>query len=294
MHRSRPRHDRARRRRPPPPVGPGPRRLPVDDRRPRRDPTAVRRRRTSSRCSMRPASTRRSSSRRGPRRPRAASSWRPPRATPRIAGVVGVDGPHEPGRRRRPGRAPRGAGRRTPGRDPPPGPRRAGPRLAAAPGRRGAASPRSSARASSTTCSCGRASCRRRSRPLARCPDLRFVIDHLAKPSVRERAMSPWSERLGLFSALPERRLQAVGPGHRGGLGGLVDGRPPPVRRPGARGLRAGAAAVRLGLAGLAARCALRAGRGRRRETLSGGLSEAERAAVMGGTAVEVYDLPID
>jgi L-fucono-1,5-lactonase len=33
-------------------------------------------------------------------------------------------------------------------------------------------------------------------------PDLRFVVDHVAKPSVRERAMSPWSERLGLFSTL--------------------------------------------------------------------------------------------
>jgi L-fuconolactonase len=34
-------------------------------------------------------------------------------------------------------------------------------------------------------------------------PGSRFVIDHLAKPPIRDGAMSPWAERLGAFAALP-------------------------------------------------------------------------------------------
>ena len=49
-------------------------------------------------------------------------------------------------------------------------------------------------------------------------PDLRFVIDHLAKPPIRDGAMSPWAERLEPFGALPNVELQAVGHGHRGRL----------------------------------------------------------------------------
>lgn len=124
-------------------------------------------------------------------------------------------------------------------------------------------------------------------------PGLRFVIDHLAKPSVRERAMSPWSERLGLFSALPnvacklsglvteadwatwstddlrpyvDRALEIFGPGR------LLFGSDWPVSLLAAPYVRVIESA----------------------RDLVGGMSEAERAAVMGGTAIEVYDLPID
>ena len=102
----------------------------------------------------------------------------------------GVDGPHEPRRRRRPGRAPRGAGRRTPGRDPPPGARRAGSRLAAAPGRRPRAAPPSGGRASPTTCWCGPASCRRRSRSPRRCRTSASSSTTSRSRPIRERAMS--------------------------------------------------------------------------------------------------------
>ena len=34
-------------------------------------------------------------------------------------------------------------------------------------------------------------------------PGLRFVVDHLAKPPIRDRAMSPWAERLAPFGELP-------------------------------------------------------------------------------------------
>jgi len=34
-------------------------------------------------------------------------------------------------------------------------------------------------------------------------PGLRFVIDHLAKPSIRDGAMQPWADRLAAFGPLP-------------------------------------------------------------------------------------------
>jgi L-fuconolactonase len=124
-------------------------------------------------------------------------------------------------------------------------------------------------------------------------PGLRFVIDHLAKPSIRERAMSPWSERLGLFSTLPnvacklsglvteadwaawtiadlepyvDRALDVFGPER------LLFGSDWPVSL----------LAAPYGRVVESAR------------SLIAGLSETERAAVLGGTAVEVYRLRID
>ncbi len=123
-------------------------------------------------------------------------------------------------------------------------------------------------------------------------PGLRFVIDHLAKPAVRERAMSPWSERLGLFAALPNVACK---------LSGLVteadwavwsvDDLAPYVER---------ALAVfgpeRL-LFGSDWPVSLLAAPYQRvidaTRALIAGLSVAEQGAVMGGTAVEVYDLRI-
>ena len=34
-------------------------------------------------------------------------------------------------------------------------------------------------------------------------PDLRFVIDHLGKPPIRDGHISPWAERIAPFGALP-------------------------------------------------------------------------------------------
>ena len=124
-------------------------------------------------------------------------------------------------------------------------------------------------------------------------PGLRFVVDHLAKPSVRERAMSPWSERLGLFSPLSnvacklsglvteadweawstadlapyvDRALEVFGPDR------LLFGSDWPVSLLAAPYDRVVDTA----------------------RALIAGLSTAEQGAVMGGTAVGVYDLRID
>ena len=95
-------------------------------------------------------------------------------------------------------------------------------------------------------------------------PGLRLVIDHLAKPPVRDGAMSPWAERLAPFGALPERVVQASrgsSPRPTGRPGRSTTSGPFVDRALGVFGPRS--AAVRVGLAGLAARRALPAG-GRR------------------------------
>ena len=123
-------------------------------------------------------------------------------------------------------------------------------------------------------------------------PGLRFVIDHLAKPPIRERAMSPWAERLAGFGGLPnawcklsglvaeadwerwtiddlrpyvEHALRVFGPRR------LIFGSDWPVSLVGAPYARVVETAW----------------------VLVEGLAEADRAAVMGGTAVEVYRLPV-
>lgn len=123
-------------------------------------------------------------------------------------------------------------------------------------------------------------------------PDLRFVIDHLAKPPIRDGAMSPWAERLGPFGELPnvacklsglvteadwsrwtiddlapfaDRALALFGPER------MLFGSDWPVSL----------LAAPYGTVVDTARALLVQ------------LSADERAAVMGGTAIEVYDLPI-
>ena len=124
-------------------------------------------------------------------------------------------------------------------------------------------------------------------------PDLRFVIDHLAKPPVLDGAMSPWSELLEPFGELPnvtcklsglvteadwsswtiadlepyvDRALELFGPDR------MLFGSDWPVS------LLAAPYQTVFDTA----------------HALLAGLSGDERAAVMGGTAVEVYDLRID
>ena len=121
-------------------------------------------------------------------------------------------------------------------------------------------------------------------------PGLRLVIDHLAKPPVRDGAMSPWSERLAPFGALPNAWCK---------LSGLVteadwatwtiDDLRPFVDR---------ALAVfgpeRLVFGSDWPVSLLAAPYSRVVDTVRAlieDLSEDERAAVMGGTAIEVYGL---
>lgn len=37
-----------------------------------------------------------------------------------------------------------------------------------------------------------------------RCPGVRFVLDHCAKPDIRARAIEPWKERIALFAERPD------------------------------------------------------------------------------------------
>ena len=124
-------------------------------------------------------------------------------------------------------------------------------------------------------------------------PDLRFVIDHLAKPPIRNGAMSPWAELLEPFGELSNvtcklsglvteadwstwtiddlepfvgRALELFGPDR------MLFGSDWPVS------LLAAPYQTVIDTA----------------RALLAGLSGDERAAVMGGTAAEVYDLRID
>ncbi len=160
-------------------------------------------------------------------------------ATPRIAGVVAWADLTSPAVADDARRAPGGPGGDRLVGDPPPGPRRAGSRT-------GCCAPTSGRglvaveRAGLVYDLLVRARELPAALEIARTmPGLRLVIDHLAKPPIRDGAMSPWAERLAPFGALPNAWCKLSGPGHRGRLGDLDDRRPPPVRRPRARRVRA-------------------------------------------------------
>lgn len=124
-------------------------------------------------------------------------------------------------------------------------------------------------------------------------PDQRFVIDHMAKPAIRDGGMSPWAELIEPFGERPnvtcklsglvteadwttwtvddlqpyvDRALELFGPDR------MLYGSDWPVSL-----LAASYEAVIDAARALLSR-----------------LSDAERASVMGGTATEVYDLHID
>ena len=271
--RSRSRHDRARRRRPPPPLGPGPRRLPVDDRRARRDPAAVRRRRTS--LPLLDAAgvdatvlvqTRSSSSTR--RREFLATAA----ATPFIARRRRLGRPDEPGRRRRPGRAPR--------------------RRRAATGWSGSAT-RSTTSPIPTGC-CARTSGRGLAAVGRRGPRLRPARPGpraaggvrgrpgAAGRPVRHRppreAADPRAARCrrGPSGSACSRRCRTSpcklsGPGHRGGLGDLADRRP-----------RARTSTGRSRCSGRSACCSARTGRSACSPRRTSGSSTTARALIAG------------
>ena len=114
-----------------------------------------------------------------------------------------LDGPHEPVRRRRHGRAPLGRRWRPARRHPPPGPRRARPGVAPPPGRPSRPPCRRRRRACPTTCSSGHGRCRRRSRSSGRCRTCASSSTISAKPPIRERDIATWAERIAPFGALP-------------------------------------------------------------------------------------------
>ena len=124
-------------------------------------------------------------------------------------------------------------------------------------------------------------------------PDQRFVIDHLAKPPIRDGAMSPWAELLEPFGELPNVTCKLSGLVTEADWSSWTSGDLAPyVDRALAlfgpdRMLFGSDWPVSL----LAASYQTVADTAR---ALLAGLSMDERAAVMGGTAAEVYDLRID
>jgi L-fuconolactonase len=125
---------------------------------------------------------------------------------------------------------------------------------------------------------------------VAAMPDVRFVVDHLAKPPIREGARQPWADLVTGLGGLPNTWWK---------MSGLVteadwrDWRPADLR-PYVEHVLAVVGPERLKFGSDWPVCLLAASYpevvAAAHEAL-GGLSEAERAAVFGGTAVAVYDL---
>jgi L-fuconolactonase len=125
---------------------------------------------------------------------------------------------------------------------------------------------------------------------VAAMPDVRFVVDHLAKPPIREGARQPWADLVSGLGGLPNTWWK---------VSGLVteadwrDWRPADLQ-PYVEHVLAVVGPERLMFGSDWPVCLLAATYDEvvaaAREAL-GGLSEAERAAVFGGTAVAVYGL---
>jgi L-fuconolactonase len=125
---------------------------------------------------------------------------------------------------------------------------------------------------------------------VAAMPDVRFVVDHLAKPPIREGARQPWADLVTGLGGLPNAWWK---------VSGLVteadwrDWRPADLQ-PYVEHVLAVVGPERLMFGSDWPVCLLAATYDEvvaaAREAL-GGLSEAERAAVFGGTAVAVYGL---
>ena len=49
-----------------------------------------------------------------------------------------------------------------------------------------------------------------------RCPEVRFVLDHIGKPGIRDGLMAPWRTRITELAALPNVWCKISGPDHRG------------------------------------------------------------------------------
>jgi L-fuconolactonase len=122
-------------------------------------------------------------------------------------------------------------------------------------------------------------------------PEVRFVLDHLAKPGIAARQWDPWDTGISTLGSLPNVTAK---------LSGLVtearwDGwKPDDFRRYADHALRA-FGPDRLMFGSDWPVCLLAAGYGEvfdLAHELTATLSPAERAAVFGGTAVRTYQLP--
>ena len=58
------------------------------------------------------------------------------------------------------------------------------------------------------------------------CPDLRIVIDHLAKPPIASGDLTAWKRDLECCRCVPQCRGQGIGPQHRRRSGDVVSGGP--------------------------------------------------------------------
>jgi len=121
-------------------------------------------------------------------------------------------------------------------------------------------------------------------------PDVRFVIDHIAKPAIRDAVRQPWSDRMAAFAALDHVSCK---------LSGMVteadwEGWQPADLAPYVDHVLVVFGPRRVLFGSDWPVCLLAASYGRVVETareLLRGLSEAETAAVFDDTATEVYRL---
>ena len=123
-------------------------------------------------------------------------------------------------------------------------------------------------------------------------PDLRFVIDHLGKPPIRDGDISTWAERIAPFGALPNAwcKLSGLVTEADWATWTVADLRPAVDHALAVFGPR------RLIFGSDWPVCLLAASYKRVIETalaLVADLTADERAAVMGGTATEVYGLAV-
>ena len=85
-------------------------------------------------------------------------------------------------------------------------------------------------------------------------PDVRFVVDHLAKPPIASGRLEPWASRMRPLGELDNAWCKISGMVTEADPMRLATRRSPAVRRLRARRLRAGPTPLRVGLAGLPAR----------------------------------------
>ena len=80
-------------------------------------------------------------------------------------------------------------------------------------------------------------------------PNQVFVLDHIAKPRIKEGLLAPWQSNLYTTRTTAQRLLQSLRHGDRGGLGFLDGKSAHPVLRHSVFRIRAETSDVRLGLA---------------------------------------------
>ena len=124
-----------------------------------------------------------------------------------------------------------------------------------------------------------------------RLPDVRFVIDHLAKPPIATGALEPWRSLIAPFAELEHVACKVSGLVTEADWSSWTAGRPPAVSwitRSTSSG-RSGCCSGPTGRSACWPRPTTRSSR--RRGTTLAGLTDDEQAAVMGGNATRIYGL---